>query len=121
MLQFSQSSGIGKPQFAAAGLLFLYLLQCLWLITMQGTGMTGPISDHPQRVLIGLHQWRGGPIAGTPQSMQAEAARDNGSTFYEKIRLRDSFDQDRSPLYYLIAAAPFLVLPHTTSESPFAF
>src|SRR2546423_13089249 len=104
MLQFSQSSGIGKPQFAAAGLLFLYLLQCLWLITMQGTGMTGPISDHPRRVLIGLQQWHGGPIAGTPQSMPSAAARGDGSTYYEAIRERDDFDPDRSPLYYLIAA-----------------
>lgn len=60
----------------------------------------------------GLEQWKGGPIAGTPESLRSEAATGVPSAGRRgHLRVRDGFDQDRSPLYYLTAAAPLLLRP----------
>jgi hypothetical protein len=64
------------------------------------------------RIHIGLEQWKDGAVAGTPESLPLEAS--TGLPFEGRsrhLRVRDGYDQDRSPLYYLIAAAPFLVRP----------
>jgi hypothetical protein len=102
---------VGRPQFAAAGLLFLYVLQCLWLIHLQSRQ---GFSDTNQalRIYYGLAQWRVGTIAGTPESFEGGAAnRLPSPEQVEGIRIRDGFDLDRSPLNYLVAATPFLVWP----------
>jgi hypothetical protein len=105
---------IGKPQFVAAALLFVYLLQCLWLVGIQARQSTGYDTDQALRIYIGLQQWKGGVVAGTPESLRSEAATGVPSTARAgHLRVRDGYDEDRSPLYYLIAAAPFLVRPAT--------
>jgi hypothetical protein len=112
MRRFFQSRAIGGPQFVAAALLFLYLLQCLWLIRVQTRQASAVDSDQALRIHLGLQQWRGGPVAGTPDSLPSEAATGVPSAGRSgHLRVRDGFDEDRSPLYYLIAGAPMLVSP----------
>src|SRR5260370_39051461 len=58
----------------------------------------------------GPERWKGGRSAGTPQSLRSEAATGLPSAGRAgHLRVRDGYDQDRSPLYYLVAAAPFLL------------
>jgi hypothetical protein len=104
------SDAFRAPQFAAAALLLVYLLQCVWLIRVQTLQASVPDSDHALRIYQGLEQWKGGPVAGTPESFRSESATDVPSaTRAGHLRVRDGYDQDRSPLYYLVAAAPLLV------------
>jgi len=106
--RFLHSDAFRAPQFAAAALLLVYLLQCVWLVRVQKS----PDSDQALRIYQGLEQWQSGVIAGTPESLRSEAATGLPSAGREgHLRVRDGYDQDRSPLYYLVAAAPFLVRP----------
>jgi len=106
------SDRFGTPQFVAGALLLIYLLQCVWLIHVQALRLPFPDSDRALRTYQGLEQWKGGPIAGTPQSLRSEAATGLPSAGRAgHLRVRDGYDQDRSPLYYLVAAAPLLVRP----------
>ena len=53
-----------------------------------------------------------GPIAGTPESLRSETVTGVPSAGRAgHLRVRDGYDQDRSPLYYLIPAAPLLLRP----------
>ena len=106
------SDGFRAPQFAAAALLLVYFLQCVWLVRVQTLKGSTPGSDQALRIYQGLEQWKGGVIAGTPQSLRAEAITGVPSSGREgHLRVRDGYDEDRSPLYYLVAAAPLLARP----------
>ena len=106
------SDSFRAPQFAAGTLLLVYLLQCVWLVRVQTLHAPVPNSDQGLRIYQGLQQWKGGGIAGTPESLRAEAATGLPSAGRSgHLRVRDGYDQDRSPLYYLVAAAPRLVRP----------
>ena len=108
--RFLHSDAFRAPQFAAAALLLVYLMQCVWLVHVQTLHALLPDSDQALRIYEGLEQWKGGPIAGTPQSLRSEAATGLPSSGRAgHLRVRDGYDQDRSPLYYLVAAAPFLL------------
>ncbi len=111
---------IGRPQFIAATLLLVYLLQCAWLIRVEAAHGILPDSDHALCIYDGLEQWKGGPIAGTPQALQAEAATGVPAAGRGgHLRVRDGYDVDRSPLYYLVAGAPVLVHPSVLApDSP---
>ncbi len=114
--RFLHSDAFRAPQFAAAALLLVYLLQCIWLVRVQTLQASvsdfDPHSDKALRINQGLKQWKGGPIAGTPESLHSEAATGVPSAARAgHLRVRDGYDQDRSPLYYLIAAAPLLFRP----------
>jgi hypothetical protein len=105
------SDAFRAPQFAAAALLLVYLLQCVWLIRVQSLHAE-PDSDQALRIYQGLQQWRKGVIAGTPESLRSEAVTGIPSAArVGHLRVRDGYDQDRSPLYYLVAAAPILLRP----------
>jgi hypothetical protein len=107
--RFLQSDGFRAPQFAAAAMLLVYLLQCVWLIRAETLHASGPDSDQALRIYQGLEQWKGGAIAGTPESLRSEAATGLPSAGRAgHLRVRDGYDQDRSPLYYLVSAAPLL-------------
>jgi hypothetical protein len=100
------------PQFIAAGLLLAYLLQCVWLVRAQVLHGAIPDSDRALRTYQGLEQWNGGGIAGTPESLRSETITglpSGGRAGH--LRVRDGYDEDRSPLYYLVAAAPLLLRP----------
>ena len=63
---------------------------------------------------MGLEQWKGRAIAGTPESLRSEAVTGMPSAGRAgHLRVRDGFDQDRSPVYYLVAGAPLLVRPES--------
>jgi hypothetical protein len=108
--RFLHSEVFRAPQRIAAALLLVYLLQCVWLIRAQTLQASVPDSDQALRIYAGLEQWKRGVIAGTPESLRSEAATGVPSAGRDgRLRVRDGFDQDRSPLYYLIAAAPLLL------------
>jgi len=110
--RFLQSDAFRAPQFAAAALLLVYLLQCVWLVRVQTLHGLLPSSDQALRIYQGLEQWKSGAIAGTPESLRSEAATGVPSAGRSgHLRVRDGYDQDRSPLYYLVAAAPLLLRP----------
>jgi hypothetical protein len=107
--RFLHSDAFRAPQFAAAALLLIYLLQCVWLLRVQTLHASVPDSDQALRIYQGLEQWKRGAIAGTPESLGSEAATALPSAGRAgHLRVRDGYDQDRSPLYYLVAAAPLL-------------
>jgi hypothetical protein len=109
--QFLHSDAFRAPQYIAAALLLVYLLQCLWLVRVQTVRTSVPDSDQALRIYQGLAQWKGGPIAGTPGALRSEALTGMPSAGRSgHLRVRDGYDQDRSPLYYLVAAAPVLLL-----------
>ena len=106
------SDAFRAPQFIAGALLLVYLLQCVWLVHVQTLQASVPDSDQSLRIYQGLEQWKGGPIAGTPESLRSEAITGVPSAGRAgHLRVCDGYDQDRSPLYYLVAAAPLLVRP----------
>jgi hypothetical protein len=110
--RFLSSDGFRAPQFVAATLLLVYLLQCVWLIHVQALQGSIPSSDQSLRVYLGLEQWKGIAIAGTPESMRSEAATGlPAAGRVGHLRVSEGFDQDRSPIYYLVAAAPLLLRP----------
>ena len=110
--RFLQSDAFRAPQFAAAALLLAYLLQCVWLVRVQTLHGLLPSSDQALRIYQGLEQWKSGVIAGTPESLRSEAATGVPSAGRSgHLRVRDGYDRDRSPLYYLVAAAPLLLRP----------
>src|SRR5208282_4182016 len=112
LLRFLHSEAFRAPQRIAAALLLVYLLQCVWLIRAQTLQASVPDSDQALRIYAGLEQWKRGVIAGTPESLRSEAATGVPSAGRAgHLRVRDGYDQDRSPLYYLIAAAPLLLRP----------
>lgn len=114
------SGSVGSPQFIAAALLLAYLLQCAWLIHVETLHGSLPDSNHDLCIYHGLEQWRGGAIAGTPETLRSESITGIPASGHGgHLRVRDGFDQDRSPLYYLTCAAPYLVKPPALrSESP---
>ena len=110
--RFLHSDDFRAPQLFAAALLLVYLLQCVWLVRVQTLRASAPDSDHDLRIYLGLEQWKGGAIAGTPESLRSEAVTGVPSAGRAgHLRARDGYDQDRSPLYYLVAAAPLLLRP----------
>jgi hypothetical protein len=115
--RFLHSRSVGRPQFAAAALLLVYLLQCLWLVRVQSSDSELGLLQ-ARRVFRGLEQWRGGPIAGTSGSAKYEnLSPPQVARAEQRLRLEDAFDRDRSPLYYLIAAAPFAAYPSLFTEA----
>jgi hypothetical protein len=110
--RFLHSDGFRGPQFVAAALLLVYLLQCIWLIHVQTLQGAIPSSDQSLRIYLGLEQWAGIAIAGTPESMRSEAATGLPSAGRAgHLRASEGYDQDRSPIYYLVASAPLLLRP----------
>jgi hypothetical protein len=110
--RFLNAHAFRAPQFAAAALLLVYLLQCAWLVRMQTLNASLPNSDQALRMHLGGEQWKGGAVAGTPQSFGSEAATGTPSAGRGgHVRARGGYDKYRSPLYYLVAASPLLVRP----------
>ncbi len=115
----------------AAGLLLVYLLQCLWLIRIQ-TRDGFSDTNHALRIYHGIVQFKSAAIAGTPESFKPDttatgvsAGRGGG------MRIREGYDQDHSPLNYLIAATPLVPWPqewtppllaqHVLADLPYLF
>jgi hypothetical protein len=117
--RFLDPDSIGRPQWIAGGLLLIYLAQCVWLIRAQTMHSLLPESDHALCIYSGLEQWKGRAIAGTPEALRSEAVTGLPSAGRAgHLRVRDGFDVDRSPYYYLVAAAPAIgLLPDIAPDS----
>jgi hypothetical protein len=90
--------------------LLAYLLQCVWLVHIQTWHASVADSDQALRTYQGLEQWKGGAIAGTPESLRSEAITGLPSAGRaDHLRVSEGYDRDRSPLYYLVAASPLLL------------
>ena len=97
------SERFGRPQTIAALLLLAFLLQCVWLVN-QTLARYSVIFPEQERIYEGLRQWHGRGIAGTPGPNSQELTS-------SLVRPRDAYDANRSPLWYLVASAPFAVWP----------
>jgi hypothetical protein len=106
----------GRPQFLAGLLLLIFLAQALWLVHAELRGAPLPDGAEALRLGEGWKQWHGGGIAAAPfmnpaeNSLRAPLLSDEGG-----------FDPERSPLIYLVSAAPLLAWPHnlSTDSAPY--
>src|SRR5450432_671603 len=101
----------------AGALLLIFLAQCVWLIHAElrsdfGCYPAGTM-ERQARVIEGLQQWRGRGIAGTPGNSRSELAAPGDNSTAEASR---GYDPYRSPVWYLVAAAPVVLGP--TPNSP---
>ena len=91
-----------RTKHFAGILLLIFLAQCVWLIHAElrsefGCYPSGTMARQA-RVSEGLAQWRGQGIAGTPGNTP------HGGSFR-------GYDRYRSPVWYLVAAAPVVLGP----------
>ncbi len=96
MGRFFNRERFGTPQILAAFLLLAFLAECFWLIAHQSSSTVPP--DELARIEAGLAQWRGHAIAGSTAVANSELVESPGN------------DQNHSPLWYLIGAAPVRIL-----------
>src|SRR6266699_2125921 len=96
MGRFFNRERFGTPQILAAFLLLAFLAECFWLIAHQSSSTVPP--DELARIEAGLAQWRGHAIAGSSAVANSELVETPGN------------DQNHSPLWYLIGAAPVRIL-----------
>src|SRR5678816_2212084 len=104
------SERFGRSQAIAALLLLAFLLQCVWLVN-RTLAHHSVISPEQERINEGLRQWHGRGIAGIPEPNSAEAS--------SLVRRRDAYDANRSPLWYLVASAPFAMFPEPFDTTTF--
>lgn len=97
----------GRPQFLAALLLLAFLLQALWLVHRELSAASLPASEEALRIEEGWKQWHGKGIAAAPAMEVSENA--GQPTLGNEV---GGYDPERSPLLYLVTAAPLLAWPH---------
>jgi hypothetical protein len=105
MSKFFTRERFGRPQFLAALLLLIFLLQCAFLTSRASRFPNADPSEN--RILGGLQLWQG-RVGHTSY----EPAQDGVNPAADELNIsrRDPY---RSPMYYLVAAAPFAVWPGT--------
>ncbi len=102
----------GRPQVMAALLLLTFLAQCLWLVERGWRGGTvdpEEIYRLERGTALWKHRGAGGWSAGSCPGF-GEGVESDSSTFPSASE-GSNHDQNHSPLWYLIAAAPLLVWP----------
>jgi hypothetical protein len=107
MPSYFTSERFGRPQFLASLLLLAFLFQAIWLVRQELRAEPLPESDEALRIEQGWNQWHGRGIAAAPLVNAAE----NGMQ-PELMNEVGGFDTQRSPLLYLVSAAPLLAWPH---------
>jgi hypothetical protein len=103
----------GRPQFLAGLLLLCFLGQALWLVRSELRPGSDPEAQEAVRIGEGWKQWHGQGLAAAP-FLDAE-----GNAAPDPFRSDEAgFDTERSPLIYLVSAAPLLIWPqHFAAES----
>lgn len=103
----------GRPQFLAGLLLLCFLAQALWLVRSELRPGGDPEAQEAVRIGEGWKQWHGQGLAAAP-FLDAE-----GNAAPDPFRSDEAgFDTERSPLIYLVSAAPLLIWPqHFAAES----
>jgi len=97
----------GRPQFLAGMLLLAFLGQAVWLVHAELRAGNQLDSAEAMRIGEGWKQWHGQGIAAAPVLY----FRSNGlqDPFHPEEAV---FDTERSPLLYVVSAAPLLAWPH---------
>jgi len=113
MARFFTRERFGQPQVLAGLLLLGFLGQCVWL-GMRTAENHEEESAEFFRVQEGLREWHGQSIAGTPSPVRA----DTSISVPEAIEGNAGYDPHHSPLWYLLASAPFLVWPGSGQLNP---
>jgi hypothetical protein len=84
----------------------------MWLIHVEVLNGSLPDANHELCIYHGLEQWKHGDIAGTSETLRSEAITGMPSMGQAgHLRVKDGYDRDRSPLYYLTCSASLLVKP----------
>jgi hypothetical protein len=102
MRQYFTRHRLGRSQILAGFMLLAFLAQAAWLAHTQLRSAEGPQEEEAVRISEGWRQWHGRGIAGAP--LLEPSASDSFSA-------ADGFDRERSPLLYLVSAAPLLAWP----------
>jgi hypothetical protein len=103
---------VNRTKRFAGVLLLIFLAQCIWLIHAElrsefGCYPAGTM-ERQARVMEGLRQWRGRGIAGTPENIPSQNSAPAHNSPVETLQ---GYDPYRSPLWYLVAAAPVALGP----------
>ncbi len=107
MSKFFTRERFGRPQFVAAGLLLLFLAQCLWLTSRAAVV---PDADPDEtRILGGLQLWQV-RVGYTAAHRQLTAEQAGALAISEH-------DPHHSAIFYRIAAAPFVLWPDAISTA----
>jgi len=97
----------GRPQFLAGLMLLAFLGQSVWLLRAELRGGNQLDAEEGLRIGEGWKQWHGHGIAAAPMLEFA------GGTVEDPFRaVKNGFDTERSPLLYLVSAAPLMAWPH---------
>jgi hypothetical protein len=104
MVPFFSRERFGRPQVLAGLFLLLFLAQCVWLVR-RGISKDDWDPGEEIRLMEGVRQWGGGAIAGTSNHTRATSYADVA------LGLKDGYDPNHSPLWYLVASAPLVILP----------
>jgi hypothetical protein len=94
----------GRPQFLAGVLLLCFLAQALWLVHSELQAAQDLDGQEAVRIGEGWKQWHGRGIAAAP--LQDAAAPPD--PFHNDSA---GFDNEHSPLLYVVSAAPLLIWP----------
>lgn len=94
---------LGRSQLLAGSLLLAFLAQAAWLARAQLRTAEGPQDEEAVRISEGWRQWHGHGIAGAP------LREPEGSDSFSEDA---GFDDQHSPLLYLVSSAPLLAWPH---------
>lgn len=107
MSRFFTRERFGRPQFLAGALLLAFLAQAVWLVhaELRGDGQLDALEA--VRIGEGWKQWHGRGLAAAPMldaagQVQQEAFETDSA----------GFDDQHSPLLYLVSSAPLLAWPH---------
>lgn len=106
MRRYFTRERFGRPQFLAGALLLAFLAQALWLLHAEFRGDSQIDAMEAERIGEGWKQWRGHGIAAAPR---LDLAGDNTHDAFRTDA--EGFDSERSPLLYLVSAAPLLAWP----------
>jgi hypothetical protein len=100
----------GEPRFLAGLLLLAFLAQTVWLVHREIGNGDAPESAEATRIGEGWKQWHGRGIAGAPfgDLASSTAAESFGAHAWGDA---SGFETERSPLIYLVSAAPLLAWP----------
>lgn len=100
----------GRPQVLAASLLLVFLAQCLWLV---GRGARPGNVDPAEfyRLERGTALWERRGIGTTAYRLTAPGPGDELEPSLQGAPANRTDDVNRSPLWYLIAAAPLWLRP----------
>jgi hypothetical protein len=107
MVGYFTRERFGRPQFLAASLLLAFLAQALWLVHAELSVSQAIDGDEETRIAEGLKQFHGRGAAGAPVIERVDTPFAQWSQPGE-----NGFDPERSPLLYLVSAAPLLAWPH---------